>query len=226
MVYTDPQGRKRPITPPKPKHRGLTIGVAATLVVGGVSAGGVGVTASRGAAAADSVTVSQSLSTRTTQARRSARNGRYDQAWLRMGLRQVARHARHDAECGTHSSGQVQDCLLLRTPCRSMQRALVVLSDEHGNTMAVSIAWVWMPDSSSARHLLRLLDTPGTGNISPLPVDVVAQGKVRFTGRHHGSRRAGSLVVVAKAAPASGRPDPAVLDGVAEVAAEFPYPVG
>ncbi|MGH3889748.1 MAG: hypothetical protein ACRDSZ_24830 [Pseudonocardiaceae bacterium] len=50
------------------------------------------------------------------------------------------------------------------------------------------------------------------------------QARVRFTGKRYASRQLGTLVVVAEATPVSGRPDAAVLDGVAAVAAEFNGP--
>lgn len=84
----------------------------------------------------------------------------------------------------------------------------------------MSVAWVRMPNSVSAQQLKRLIDSDGTGNVLP----VVGSGGVRFIGEHYSSRRAGSLIVIAEAAAGSGRSGTAMLDGVAEIAAEFPSP--
>lgn len=49
---------------------------------------------------------------------------------------------------------------------------------------------------------------------------------VRFTGQYYGSRRSGSLVVIAESAPERGQPDPDLMDATAEVAAYFPPVTG
>jgi hypothetical protein len=55
----------------------------------------------------------------------------------------------------------------LRTPCRSLERTLLVIADVDGYTAVVSIAWVRMGNASRAARLQQLVDTDGTGNISP-----------------------------------------------------------
>ena len=55
---------------------------------------------------------------------------------------------------------------------------------------------------------------------------IVSEAGVRFAGRHYASRQSWSLVVTAEATTGSGRPAAAVLDAVADVAAEFPQPEG
>jgi hypothetical protein len=140
-----------------------------------------------------------------------------------MGLRGLTKEVKRELECAVHSYGQVRE-FFVSTPCRSLQRTLLAIGDAEGNTVVVSIAWVRMRTAVSVERLKRLADTYGTGNVSPIAHEVLGLRGVRFTGKHYASRRTGSLVVIAEATPGSGQPDPAVLDGAAQVAAEFPPP--
>lgn len=207
-----------PITPKKPKNSGVVVTVAMVFTASAIV--GVGGAGAAGTVTADAA-VSQSLSVRITNSRSAARRGQYSNAWLHMGLRSVSRQVRTDPGCTAHSFGQVRKCFLT-DPCLGLQRSLIKLTDTNGRAIVVSVAWVQMPNSVSARHLTRLVDKPGTGNISPIAGDATVG--VRFTGKHYASRRIGSKVVIAEAASGSGLPDAAVLSGVAEVAAEFPSP--
>ena len=210
-----------PITPPKkPKDSGVVVAVAMVFTAAAIVGGG-GAAASAARTGTAEAAVSQSLSVRITNSRSAARRGHYSDAWLRMGLRSISRQVRTDPGCTAHSFGQVRKCFLT-DPCLGLQRSLIKLADTRGRAIVVSVAWVQMPNSVSARHLKRLVDRPGTGNLSPI-ADAAMVG-VRFTGKHYASRRTGSVVVVAEAASGSGLLDAAVLNGVAEVAAEFPSP--
>jgi hypothetical protein len=132
--------------------------------------------------------------------------GQYSNAWLRVACDTSA--SRQDRPgCTAYSSGQVRKCFLT-DPCLGLQRSLITLVDDKGRTITVSISWVRMPNSVSARQLKRLVDRPGTGSLSPV-VDPVG---VRFTGKHYASRRAGSVVITAEAAAGSGRVGSALLD--------------
>jgi hypothetical protein len=200
-----------------------TVGVAVFLIVSALASGGVVAATSVGGAAVDSV-VGQSIQARTTNSKNAARRGRYDEAWRRMGLRTVTREIKRDLECAVHSYGQVRE-FFLRTPCRSLQRTLLAVCDAQGNTVVVSVAWVRMRNTVSAERLKRLVDTDGTGNVSPIIAsEVLSLRGVQFTGKHYASRRTGLLIVIVEAAPGSGQPDTEVLDGAAQVAAEFPPP--
>jgi hypothetical protein len=197
----------------------VIVGVVAFVCAVAVAGGGVGGTAAVGGAV-DS-TVGQSIQVRTTNSKNAARKGQYNEAWRRMGLKAVTRQVRRELECAVHSYGQVRE-FFLRTPCRSLQRRLLAISDAQGNTSVVSIAWVRMPSAVSAGRLKRLADTYGTGNVSPIASGVLELRGVQFTGKHYASRRTGSLVVIAEAAPENGQPKTEMLDGAAQVAAEFP----
>lgn len=198
--------------------------IVAVIIILGALGGGT-VVAAGGAVAAGSAAqsvASQSIQTRVTNSRSAARRGQSIEAWRRMGLRVITRTAsreiRPELQCTTHAYGEVR-AFLNRTPCRSMQRTQTVLCDEHGNNITMSTVWVQMPSPVSAQRLKLLVDSDGSGNVLPS----AGSGGVRFIGKHYASRRTGSLIVIAETASA-GRPATAMLDGVAEVAAEFPQP--
>jgi hypothetical protein len=195
-----------------------TFALAMVLVLSSLAAGGATAGATAAGTAAESA-VSQNITVRANQGKRSARQGRHNEAWLRMGLRVINRQVRTDRDCTAHATGQVRTCLK-QEPCVGLQRSLVTLRDEHGNTLKVSVAWVRMPSWTSARHFQRLIDTSGTGGIAPL------EAGVRLTGRHYASQRSGTVVVTAEAVTGSGQPTAELLDAVAEVAAEFPWSEG
>jgi hypothetical protein len=80
------------------------------------------------------------------------------------------------------------------------------------------------PRADIADRLQRLVDNDGSGNVSPIAGEVLNLAGVRFTGDPYASRRDRSLVVIAEATPAGGRPDNSVMDSAAQIAAEFPEP--
>jgi hypothetical protein len=74
-------------------------------------------------------------------------------------------------------------------------------ADAGARLVLVAVAWVDMPDEAGAIELKRLLDRPGTGNITELSRDRVRYRNVHFDGEHHASRREGTTVVNAQAEP-------------------------
>lgn len=211
--FTDPQGRIRP----RHNRKGGKAVVAA-LAVGALAAGGTGLTTG-GGTAGGSATSAHGKSA----GKDAARKGQRGEAWNRIGLRQLRQTAHVATACGSHSYGQVQQ-FFRKHPCRKLDRLLLAIGDTRGNTVVVSIAWVRMPTASTAAELKELADTDGTGNVEPLAAGALGLAGVEFTGQYYGSRRDGSLVVIAEAAPGGGRPAPAAMDDAAEVAAEFPPP--
>jgi hypothetical protein len=212
--YTDGQRRTRPI-----RGRKGGSGAAVAVVLAGavaVAGGGIGGPPSGGGTGA-------SLRVRTTSAKNAARNGQYNEAWRRMGLKAGKKFVRRELRCAVPSYGQVRE-FFVRTPCRALRRTLLAASDSRGNTVVVAIAWVRMPTAAGAVRLRGLADADGTGNVSPIGSEVLGLTGVRFTGQHYASRRAGSWVVIAETAPGRGQPDPELLDSIAQVAAEYPPP--
>lgn len=224
--YTDEQGRVRPISG---KGGGRTAGfvaaAAAAVVVassGGVIGGGA-VGGSMASEMLDSPAAVKEIKGRVNSAKNEASKGNRDQAWERMRLRKAKREVRREIRCSARSFGEVRS-FFLRSPCRSLRRALLVLDDGHGNSSLLSIAWVRMSVSRRAAELKKLDDRDGTGDIAA-PADPLLKSRgVEFTGKHYQSRRKGSLFVRAEAVPLQGHSSSTVLDGVPEVAVELPPP--
>jgi hypothetical protein len=101
---------------------------------------------------------------------------------------------------------------------------LTTVTDDHGNTVAVSVTWVRMPTSRSAQHFLNLIDLADSGSMTPITDDISV--RARFTGKHYRSRREGSIVVVADAASAGGQPSTEMLNAASELAVELPWSDG
>ena len=217
---TLPDGRKVCI---KTKGAAIATALTAIVVTSGLASGGVATTAAVGSI--DSV-VGQSIKTRTTNGKESARKGQYDETWKRLRLkspRQTLKQINREFQCALRSTGQVQQ-FFVREPCRSLQRTLIPLADEHGSTIVVVIAWVQMANASSAIRLHDLIDRDGTGGIQP-PADALLEyNGIVFTGRYYAVHRSGDLVTIAEATPWRGQPSGAALDSIASVSAEFPSP--
>jgi hypothetical protein len=196
-------------------------GVAAVATVGVVAiAGGGGF----GSGAASSVDSGAGSSLRSkSSSKEAARKGQRDAAWQRMGLKIVKKAAKQELLCSTRSFGEIRQ-FFVHTPCRKLDRMLVAVGDGRGTSIAVTVSWVRMANSTDATKLKNLTDTDGTGNISPLAAAVLSVAEIRFDGHHYDSRQDGSLVVIAEAAPLTGHPGNQVLDDAADVADEFPAP--
>jgi hypothetical protein len=212
------------------KKKGVGAGVAAVALGSAVAfgAGGTGGVAVGGAVdsavgSATNSVIGQTVRARTNNGKNAARNGRRAEAWVRMGLKIAKNATDEQLRCALRSHGQVRK-FFLDNPCSSLDRELIAIVDEHGNTFVVSIAWVRMPMTAQAEQLKRLADTYGTGNVSPIASTALGIGTVRFTGKYYDSRPDGNLVVIAESATATGRPDPDLLEGAAQVAAQLPPP--
>jgi hypothetical protein len=220
-IRTRPDGSKYPITPKK----GAGAAVAAVMVgsVVALGAGGTGGVAVGGAV--DSAVgnganriVGQAVRARVSRAKLSARSGRRVEAWVRMGLKQVKRKVDEQFQCAIHSYGQVRQ-FFLSTPCESLDRELIAVVDEGGDTFLVSVSWVEMSSVGQAERLKTIADTDGTGNVSPIASVVLGMGEVRYTGGLYDSRIDAELVVIAESAVLTGRPDPDMLEGAAQLPA-------
>jgi hypothetical protein len=77
-------------------------------------------------------------------------------------------------------------------------------------TALVAVAWVDMPDETSARQYQQLVDRHGTGNITELST------QVPWTGEHYVSTRDDVTIVNAQAEPVGGT---AAAAGLAQLAA-------
>lgn len=209
-------GKRTPITPKKG-------GAAATAVAlaGGVALASGGGAGSAGTAA--DAAISQSLRSKITHSKQAARKSRHNRAWDRLRLTRTKRRVQRSLECVVNSYGEVQK-FFIHAPCRSLDRALLTIADDHGNPIVVSIYWVRMPSAHTAARLKHLADTHGTGNVAPIGSTGPVIGPAQFTGRYYDSDRRSSLVVIAEAAPAAGDPEPTLMQAVTDVAVVFPPP--
>lgn len=200
-----------------------TIAAIAIASTGGGIGAGAGVSAgSSGGTVAES-SAGRNMAARKANGKRAARQGKVDETWARLGLRGAKKYLQQDLDCVLNSFGKIRE-FFLRTPCRSLDRALFAVVDEQGNTIVVSVAWVGFRTRTDARKFKELDDVYGTGNVSPLGGAILGLADVRFTGQHYASRTAGAMAVIAEAEPVDGAVSDEVLDGIAEVAVLLPRP--
>ncbi|MCX2731089.1 hypothetical protein OOZ19_12630 [Saccharopolyspora sp. NFXS83] len=190
-----------------------------------VAAGGGGSAALSGTAptGATDPAAARNVSARKADGKKAARKGQPEEAWRRMGLRQLKRQGEHAVECASRSFGQVRK-YFLRTPCRSMDRVLFGVVDGNGSIAVVSVVWVTMGTRSQSREFRNLIDVHGTGDVTPLAGSALGLGGVEFTGWHYDSRPTKSTMVIAEAETASGHLSDSMLDATAEVATYLPRP--
>ena len=168
---------------------GLLVVMLGTGGVGvGVASGGFGASGTGSSSAAQG-SRARSRSSDSARIRLTARNVRVDI------------HATDDGDdCANHSTGRVQEHLRDH-PCVAMHRAVFEVRDPRGDVVLIAAAWVEMPDSASARELVDLLDTEGTGNITELTKERGRYRDIRYGGPAYVSRHDGSLVTTAQAEP-------------------------
>jgi hypothetical protein len=119
---------------------------------------------------------------------------------LRHGLRVDGNVSNDGADCAEHAYGLVRD-FFRRQPCTSLRRAHLTLHDRKDDVVLLAISWVKMPDRQTARAYKRLVDAPGTGNITELSREGSRYRTVRYTGLRYASRRDGLVVMNAQAEP-------------------------
>ena len=162
---------------------------------------------------------------RVADAQKAASPGQRREALKRVRVKQAGnkyRSQRH-LNCVRNSHGQVRT-FFIATPCRSLDRALILLADQDGNLLVLSVYWVRMRNAAAARALQDLDDEYGTGNVNPVAGTLLGLAGVTFTGRYYDSHRSGSLVVIAEAEPVRGTPGAETLESVVQVATHLPRP--
>jgi hypothetical protein len=191
--YTDKSGKIRPRHDPKGKGSValLAIGLAVAM---GAGAAGVGAGPTLGGSAS-----------RSGGQGGSARAGASDvqRAVVRLqsqGFRVTIRLRDDATDCASNSYGAVQR-YFAEHPCTALLRTLLEVRDNRGDVVLVAIAWVTMPSTAEAVELKRLMDQPGTGNVTELSRQSGRYRTVRFTGDFYASNREGLVVVNAQAQP-------------------------
>ena len=222
-------GVVRPITKKKPKKGASGIVVMAGVLalglvgyngggalMGSGGGGGAGGGGSGSSPAAD-------LRVRKAEGQRSARKGDTADAWRRMGVRELRREGWRQPECLTASHGQVRE-FLARTPCSSLDRIILAVGDDVGNSAVISVAWVGFSRTADMRDFKSVIDVYGSGDVYPLGSTRLGLADIAFTGRYYGTDTHGASITIAEAETATGALDPETLDALAEVAAYLPRP--
>lgn len=161
------------------------------------------------------------LQTRKADGQKSAKNGDLAGAWQRLGMRQLKRAARQQAECVAVSFGEIRE-FFTRNRCTSLERVLFAVGDGDGNSAVVSVVWVGLASTSDAKDFETVMKRHGSGDIHPLGAPLLGLANIEFTGLRYGSDRDGKTVTVAEAETATGSIDHETLDAIAEVAACLP----
>jgi hypothetical protein len=206
----------------------VAAGAALAIFAGGAADVGVGLGVggdALGGSAADSVAESltpRNLSARTSRATRSAKRGKADEAWRRMGLKRLKKSGVQYGKCVAGSTRKVQR-FLVRTPCRSLHRMLFVVGNGSASVIT-SVVWISFRKRGQATGFKRVEDVPGSGDIEPLAAAVLGLGDIHFTAEHYQARQRGTTVTIAESEPLGGRPSARVLDAIADVAAYLPPP--
>jgi hypothetical protein len=89
-------------------------------------------------------------------------------------------------DCTASSYGEVRSHFADH-PCQGVQRAWYEVGDDEDNAAVLSVAWVEMPDAEAANDLERLVDRPGTGNITELSKEDGPYQDVRYSGWYYRS---------------------------------------
>ena len=89
-------------------------------------------------------------------------------------------------DCAADSYGEVRNYFSDHA-CRGLERAWYEVGDDEDHTAVLSVAWVDMPDAEAANDLQRLVDRPGTGNVTELSKQDGPPQDVRYSGWYYRS---------------------------------------
>lgn len=198
--------------------------VAAVVVVLGLTGsaglgGGVGSSGSSPGGSAGS----SNVAARKAEGQKAARRGDRDGAWQRMGMRRLNEKLERQWECLSASHGEIRE-FFTRTPCTSLDRMVIAVGDDVGNSAVVSLVWVGFRNKGDLREFKRIEDRQGSGDVHPLGAPVLGLADIAFTGLNYGVETTGTSITVAEAETATGYVDRETLDALAEVAACLPRP--
>lgn len=215
-------GRRIPLNNGKGSGGGAV--VAAVVVVLGLTgsaglSGGAGSSGSGPGGSAGSSTAAA----RKAEGQKAARRGDRDGAWQRMGVRRLNEKLERQWECLSASHGEVRE-FFTRTPCTSLDRMVIAVGDDVGNSAVVSLVRVGFRSKGDLREFKRIEDRQGSGDIHPLGAPVLGLADITFTGLNYGVETTGTSITVAEAETATGHVDRETLDALAEVAACLPRP--
>ncbi|HEU5474264.1 MAG TPA: hypothetical protein VFV67_26755 [Actinophytocola sp.] len=239
---TRPDGTKYPLAGGGGKGGGkggggavLAVLAAVALAGGGgaVGAGGLGASGGGGTAAGsvpgnlsrdvvDSLP-GRDLSTRRAEGRKSARQGRANEAWSRVKFKELNRKIETGVACVASATGRVRQ-FLTRTPCTSLAGMMLLVGDGQGNAAVVSVVRIGFRTAAQASAFQEVEDVGGSGDVRPLPVSAVLDlAGVEITGQHYHIRRDGAAArVIGEADVATGTIDREVLLALADIGSYLP----
>jgi hypothetical protein len=218
---------------PKGNVGAVLVAGAAALVLAG---GGATALGGLGGAATDSVVsgfadnvagdVVDSLSgrdlgARESESRGSAKRGKSDEAWSKMGLKQLKKAAEHDIKCLAASTGKVQE-FFQRTPCTSLDRLVLAVGDGHGNAAIISVVWVGFRTSADVDAFERVERVQGSGDVRPLGSALLGVAHLEFSGLHYHSRSEKNMIEIAETETATGHMSTPVLGALADISSYLP----
>lgn len=181
----------------------LAISVAVAVSAGGVTATGTATLTSGTSSASSSTSGTRATSNARTESRGSSQDAQTVQARLaRQGFRVNLNGPRGDTDCVGHSYGQAQN-FFRQHPCTALFRAWLEVLDPQGDAVLVAVSWVRMPDEAKASALQKLVDAPGTGNVTELSREEGKYRSVRYAGEFYTSAldKSGTVFVNVQAQP-------------------------
>ncbi|MDA3630648.1 hypothetical protein OU415_34835 [Saccharopolyspora sp. WRP15-2] len=140
-------------------------------------------------------------------------------AWEAAGYTATEINTSIDANCASHSYGQVRQ-FFGEQPCISLQRKLFKAEDNHGNAVLIATARADMVSPSAAESLNGLAERNGSGNVTPLAGETAGYQHISFAGKHYASHPRDSAVHIAETEPVTGNPSPATMRELARQALE------
>ncbi|SDN72758.1 hypothetical protein SAMN04489726_7949 [Allokutzneria albata] len=198
----------------------MAVAVAGALAIGGSGIGAGG--ASSLGSVAESAAL-RNISAKKADGTKAAKSGNAQQTWRRMGLRELKKAAKSDANCVLNSFGDIRE-FFVRTPCKSLERRIFAIGDDAGNAAVVSVAWVRFSTRHQAESFETLHKIHGNGDITPLAGSLLGMAGIRFTANHYGSRRNGTTITIAEAESAKGNVHGEALKVLADVSSYLPRP--
>ncbi len=171
---TLPDGRRVPIGP-KRSNNGVTLGVAAAIMLSAGTGLGSATSISESASEYGSIISRNESDVRANRAESDARaSGTSDALRItsrlrRQGYRVTVQVEPDQTNCDAHSDGDVRT-FFAGNPCRSLYRQLIEIEDKR-NVIMLGMATIEMPDPQTAMDLKRLLDQADRGKVIQLSRD-------------------------------------------------------
>jgi hypothetical protein len=166
-------------------NKGLAIALSATGIAATVTIGGVSI----------KLNTSSDAPSSEKDVSPEARAGfKHAEATLTAdGFKATTAKVEFGSNCAAHSYGQVKK-FFRSNPCKSLGRAYIRIGEPDQGLILIAVSWVGMPDSSSAEDYKKLVDTPGSGNVTELSREEKLYKNINYTNSAHTSGVHGAAV--------------------------------